>query len=143
VAGDEDDRHPDLGFGELRLKIQPAQAGQADVEHETARPVRPLARQKFRRRTECADAQADRPQQRLQCTAHAGVVVDDEHLRVVLWRGFWRRWHGEHQAGATGGEPTAAPPSGATATRGSGAAIMKVLALAARFARQRERQPAP
>src|SRR5690242_18569264 len=43
VTGDENDGYREMLFGEPSLKLEPAQPGQADVQHDTTRSVRAFA----------------------------------------------------------------------------------------------------
>src|SRR5215470_13309380 len=51
VTGDEDDRQMDIGAEEIALEVEPAQAGQPDIEHKATWHVRPIALQEFLRRS--------------------------------------------------------------------------------------------
>ncbi|MGY3441201.1 hypothetical protein ACVW17_001202 [Bradyrhizobium sp. USDA 4473] len=83
VTGHEYDRNMNVGLGQLRLKVEPAQPGQPDVQDQAARDIRKLVLQKFMRRPEHGGPQADRPEQIVQCVPHRGIVVDDEHDRIL------------------------------------------------------------
>src|SRR5580692_8609968 len=72
----------DAGLGELGLEIEPAQARQADVEHQATRAVRRAALQKFLGRAERLDLQTDRTKQARERLAQRRIVVDHKHDRL-------------------------------------------------------------
>ena len=47
MTGDEDDRQSAVHFQKLLLQLEPAETRHADIEDETARPIRRVAGQKL------------------------------------------------------------------------------------------------
>ena len=86
MAGDEDDRKLHVRAHESFLEVQTALLRKSDVEDEAARRVGPSCLQKFPRRGEDPDVQADRLQQILDRVANQGVIVNDEDDRRLGWR---------------------------------------------------------
>src|ERR1700675_901178 len=66
------------------MKIESADPGESDIEHDAAGNVRPLEMQKFFRCTECLHIQLDRANKAVQRLPDRGVVVDDEHDRLIF-----------------------------------------------------------
>jgi hypothetical protein len=83
MPGDEDDRDLDSGLGQLGLKIQAASLRQPDVEDQATCDIGQRALQQLWRRTEHFRPQPDRAKQPVERLSHRGIVVDDEHHRIL------------------------------------------------------------
>jgi hypothetical protein len=86
VASDEDDRDLDVRLGELGLKVEAADTGQPDVEHQATRDVGLAGLEELGRRSEHLDLHPHRRQQAPQGVTDGGVVVDDVDDRPWLRR---------------------------------------------------------
>ena len=88
VAGHQDDGKMNAEPVAPRLKIEPADAGQANVENDAARPVMRAGIEKFLNRRVGAGFKADRRQQQAECVAQRDIVVDDMDDDLLILLGF-------------------------------------------------------
>src|SRR5262249_23516857 len=82
MTRDQNDRNVQFQLRETLLEIEPAHAGEAHVEHEARRQVRPLRVEEFLRRAMQLRLKVDRAKQGIERVPHRLVVVDDVNQRV-------------------------------------------------------------
>src|SRR6266566_980909 len=81
MSGHKDDGKVDPVADQLLLQLETVQAGQADVENQASRRVRPVMPQKFLRGREGFHAQLNRPDQTAERLPNGRIIVNDEHGR--------------------------------------------------------------
>src|SRR5690606_16606394 len=81
VPGHEDDRQRAAGAEQALLELEAAEPGHADVEHETARPLRVEAGEELLARREHLAGEPHGFEQELHGAQDAAIVIDDEDRR--------------------------------------------------------------
>src|SRR5689334_22831196 len=84
VAGHENHRDGGAAQVELLLKLEAAHAGHADVEHQAAGLRLAVCRQEFLRGGMQLAGEADGLEQRSHGVANAGIVIDHDHLSLLV-----------------------------------------------------------
>ena len=79
MAGEEDDGQRRVRFSELPLQVQPAEPGQTDVEHQTARRIGAKTGEEGSRVGEQLHLQSYRRDEPTQRVPDRRIVIDDEH----------------------------------------------------------------
>ena len=85
MAADEDDRDVVARSDQALLELEPAQARQAQIEHNARRPVRHWLAEELLGRGERLDVEVDGPEESLQGATHRVVVVDHEDDGLLQW----------------------------------------------------------